>query len=256
MLSYLTDINTKNSLLADLDAGIKACLAILLTVIASVCIKQESLLLVFLYLVLATVSLGSNFRFLLNNMVSYGIIFLLPYFLGLFLSVFFGYLFSNTQYVSDLVLKETLLRMVRIFFVWYIGSLYICSTPFKSILGMLKKVFSPLNSLGVPISKYLTIIMCIIIQLTESVSEFKNNTVDQARTIIKNKSMCFKTKINGISNLLVGFIVNSLQKTEEVQKLVDQTDIKNLTYSFRFSKNEILAIFSFIIFFSILILLK
>jgi len=256
VLSYLTEIKIKNSLLAELDAGLKACIAIILTIIAAICEKQVSLSLIFLYLVFATVLLGSNFRFLLKNMVAYGIVFLLPYFFGLLLSMLLGHFFSNALYVSDLVLKETLLRMVRIFFVWYIGSLYICSTPLKSMLGMLKKVFSPLNSLGVPVSKYLTIIMCIVIELTESVSEFKNNAVEQARTIFKDKSMCFKTKIKEISNLLVFFIANSLQKTEEIQKLVDQTNSNNFTYNFKVSRNEILAIFSFIILLTFLIFLE
>lgn len=256
MLSYLTEINLKNSLLAELDAGLKACLALILTVIASVCEKQVSLFIIFLYLVLATLLLGSNFRFLLKNIAAYGIIFLLPYSFGLLLAMLFGYLFSNALFVSDLVFRETFLRMVRIFFVWYIGSLYICSTPLLSILGMFKNVFKPLNSLGVPVSKYLTIIMCIVIQLTESVREFQNTAVEQARTIFKNKSMDLKTKLNEVSNLLVFYIANSLQKTEEIQKLVDQTNSNNFTYNVQVSRREILAIFSLIILLTVLIFLE
>jgi len=48
---------------------------------------------------------------------------MLPYSFGLLLSILFGYLFSNALFVSDLVIPETFLRMLRIFFVWYIGSL-------------------------------------------------------------------------------------------------------------------------------------
>lgn len=259
MLSHLTDSNMKTSnttVLAEIDAGLKACMAIILTVTALICQKQVSLSMVFFYTVVATVLLGSNFRFILKNIVAYGIVFLLPYLFGLLLSMLFGFLFSNALYVSDLVIKEALLRMVRIFFVWYIGSLYFFSTPLNSILGMLKKVFSPLNSLGVPVSKYLTIIMCILIELSKSVGEFKNHAVAQARNIFRDNSMSFKTKIKEISNILVFFIADSLQKTEEIQKLVDQTDINDFRYSFKVSRNEILAIVSFIIFLAVLILLE
>ncbi len=256
MLSYLSEINLKNSLLAELDAGLKACLALILTVLASVCEKQVSFFIIFLYLLLATLLLGSNFRFLWKNIVAYGIIFMLPYSFGLLLSILFGYLFSNALFVSDLVIPETFLRMLRIFFVWYIGSLYICSTPLQAILGMLKKVFNPLNSLGVPVSKYLTIIMCIVIQLTESVSEFQNNTVEQARTIFKEKRMGLKTKLKEISNLLVFYIANSLHKTEEIQKLVDQTNPNNFTYNIQISRKEIFTLFSFLLLLTVLIFLE
>lgn len=256
MLSYPTDINKKNSLLTELDAGLKAGIAIILTVVALVCENQFSLLIIFLYLGSVTFLLGSNFQFLLKNVVSYGLIILLPYFFGFSLSLLLGYLFSNTSYVPDLVFKETLWRIIRIFMVWYIGSLYIYSTPLKSMLGMFKKVFSPLNRIGVPVSKYLTFIVCIIIQLTESVSGFKNNSVEQARTIFRNKSMCLQTRIKEISNLLVEFIADSLHKTGEIQTLMEQTNLDNFTYSIIVSKKEKLAIFSFIVLLTLLFFLE
>lgn len=253
MLSYLTEINLNHSLLAELDAGIKACLATLLIVMASICVKQVSLSLVFLYLLLATIMLGSNLRFLLKNMVSYSLIILLPYSFGILLSMLLAFIFSNPQYTSGLVINETLIRMVRIFFVWYIGSLYICSTPIQTILGMLQIVFSPLNRWGIPISKYLTIIMCIVIVLSESVSEFKDNVVEHARIIFKNKMLGFRTKITELGNLIVLFLANSLQKTETIQNLVDQTNPDDFLYTFKVSKNEIITLFSFAVFLTLFI---
>lgn len=255
MLSYQTDINNGKSLLTGLDVGLKAGIAIILTILAIVCQNQLSLLIIFLYLGLATFLLGSNFQFLKKNLISYGLIFLLPYFFGLSLSVLFSYTFSNNAYVL-VFFKDTLLRMVKIFFVWYIGSLYICSTPLNSMMGMLKKVFSPLNSLGVPVTKYLTIIMFIIMQLNESVSSFKNNAGEQVQTIFKNKSMSFQTRIKGISNILVSFIADSLYKTEEIQKQVEQTNLNNFAYSVSVSRKEIFAILIFIVFFTSLIFLE
>jgi energy-coupling factor transporter transmembrane protein EcfT len=247
MSGYLLNVNIKKSLLAGIDAGLKALLAIILIVAAMICEKQVSLLLIFSYTVIATILLGSNFRFLLKNVVSYAIIFMFPYLFGLLLSILFGIIFSNNQSATDLVFKEALLRMIKIFFVWYIGSLYICSTPLESILGMLKKVLQPLNSFGVPIGKHLNIIKCIVIELNQSVSEFKNNTLAQARNVIKDRNLSFRTKIKEISNILVCLIANSLHKTEHIQELVARTNANDFIYNFRFSRNEIIASFSLII---------
>jgi energy-coupling factor transport system permease protein len=247
MSGYIINVKIKNSLLAEIDAGLKALLAIVLVTVALFCEKQLSLLVIFLYTVMATVLLGSNFKFLFKNIVSYAIIFMFPYLFGLMLSMFFSFIFSNNPSVSDFLFKEALLRMVKIFFIWYIGSLYICSTPLESILGMLKKVLQPLNRLGVPISKHLNIIMCIVTELNESVNEFKDNALAKVREIIRDKSLSFTTKIKEISNILVCFIANSLQRTQHIQELVAQTNVNDLKYKFRFTRNEILASFSLVI---------
>jgi energy-coupling factor transport system permease protein len=256
MSGSLLNINIKNSLLAEIDAGLKALLAIALVIAALVCEKQVSLLVIFLYTMIATVLIGSNFKFLFKNIVSYAIIIIFPYLFGLLLSMFFGFIFSNNQFASGILLQEALLRLVKIFIVWYIGSLYIFSTSLESILGMLKKVLQPLNSFRVPVSKYLNIIMCIVIELNESVNEFKNNTMAQARNAIKDKSLGFKTKIKEISNILVCFIADSLHRTEHIQELIAQTNVNNLIYTFKFSRSEFLAVFSLIILLSGLICLE
>ncbi|SPF38711.1 conserved membrane hypothetical protein [Candidatus Desulfosporosinus infrequens] len=253
MLNFLTATTLKNSRLADLDAGLKACLSFLLTGLVLVSTKQVSLSLVFCYLVLATVLLGSNFRFLGKNAAAYALIFLLPYFFGLLFSLFMAKLFSNAYYSSDFVIQEIVFRMVRIFYIWYIGSLYIASTPLNSILGLLKSVFSPLSRWGVPVANYLKIIMCIVLKLTESVSDFKNNDVEQARLIFQTKHTSFKTKLKGLSNLLVLFIANSLQKTDEIQQLMDQTSLDDFTYHFKVTRSELLTIASFMILLLIII---
>ncbi|MDD2233603.1 MAG: hypothetical protein PHZ11_03585 [Desulfitobacteriaceae bacterium] len=256
MSGFLLNVSTKNSLLAEIDAGLKALLAIVLVVAAMVCEKQVSLLIIFIYMVIATVLLGSNFRFLFKNILSYAIIIMFPYAFGLLLSIFFSIIFSVNQSASDLVFKDALLRMIKIFFVWYVGSLYIFSTPLESILGLLKKVLRPLNRFGVPIAKHLNIIKCIVIELNQSVSEFKNNTLSEARGIFKNRNSSFNTKIKEISNILVCFIANSLHKTEHIQELVARTNPEDLIYNFKFSWNEVIVSFSLIILLAVLTLIE
>jgi energy-coupling factor transporter transmembrane protein EcfT len=234
----------KNSFLAEMDAGLKACLAILLAVIAINCENRLSLLLIFLYMVLATILMGSNLRFLYKNALSYGIIILFPYFCGLLLSAFLGLLFSTNTYVTGLSFAETLLRVVKIFFIWYIGSMYIYSTPLPAVLGMLKKAVSPLHNIGVPVNRYLVMLKCILNELNESVADFKSNSLEQARIIFRKKAS-LKTKTGELAEIIVFFIVNSLHRTEHIQNLVAKTDINDLTYSLKVARNEVWAVLSF-----------
>ena len=247
MPDYLSSISMKNSFLAEIDAGLKACLAILLAVTAINCENRLSLLLIFLYMVLTTVLMGSNLRFLYKNALSYGIIILFPYFCGIILSAFLGRLFSADTYAAGagLSFAETLLRVVKIFFIWYIGSMYIYSTPLPAFLGILRKVFSPLNNIGLPVNRYLVMLKCILNELNESVADFKNNSLEQARGIFRNKTS-LKIKVGEIANIIVFFIANSLHRTEHIQELVAQTDISDIKYSLKVAKNEVWAALSFV----------
>lgn len=245
LLEYSADLKGEN---IEIDAGIKAVLAILLAIASSFCNNGLDLVYFTLYLLFITVLLRSDLRFIFKNLVSYGVIFVFPYLCGLLLSMALSKLFPGPTYLNNVILEATLFKMVKIFFIWYISSLYFFTTPFESIMDMLNKVFFPLNSLGIPVAKYLNMIMCIVNELTKSVNQFKQDVLEQARHIFKNKHLGVKTKSQELSNILVKFIANSLQRTEEIQKQVELTCVKDYQYTLRISKNEIAAILSFIVF--------
>ena len=225
----------------EIDAGIKAILAILLGATTLYCNNWLDMAYFAVFLIVITVFLRSNIQFILKNIAAYGIIFVFPCLCGLFLSLLFNKLSPGSAFHSDIVFEALLLRMVKIFFIWYIGSLYFFTTPFCSIVDMLNKIFSPLNSLGIPVSKYLKIIMCIVNVLTKSVGQFKQDILEEARHIFKDNHLGVKTKFKELSKVLVDFIANSLQQTDEIQKQIELTCIDNSQYTFRITKNAIVA---------------
>jgi energy-coupling factor transporter transmembrane protein EcfT len=115
-------------------------------------------------------------------------------------------------------------------------------------MGMLSKVLLPLNSLGIPVAKYLNMIMFIVNQLSQSVSQFKQDILEQVRCIFKSNRLGFKTKFKELSNLLINFIANSLQQTDEIQEQIELIDASECQYTLTISKHEIVAMISFIIF--------
>lgn len=100
--------------------------------------------------------------------------------------------------------------------------MYFFTTPLEEILVMLNTVLSPLNERG-PILKYLNMMMCILNELTESISQFKMDILEKARQIFKN------------------------QQLDEIQKRVENMQIDTYIYKMRISRNENLAILSFIL---------
>jgi energy-coupling factor transporter transmembrane protein EcfT len=242
---YSADLKDKY---IEIDAGIKAILAILLGATTLYCNNWPDMIYFAVFLIVITVFLKSNIQFILKNIAAYGIIFVFPCLCGLLLSLLFNKLSPGSAFHSNIIFEGLLLRMVKIFFIWYIGSLYFFTTPFSSIVDMLNKIFSPLNSLGIPVSKYLKIIMCIVNVLTKSVGQFKKDILEEARHIFKNNHLGIKSKFKELSNILVDFIANSLQHTDEIQKQVELTCVDNSQYTFRITKNAIVAFLGCIIF--------
>lgn len=245
MPEYADDLKGKN---IEIDTGIKTFLAILLAIAVPFCNEWLDLVYFTLYLVVSTVFLKSDFRFILKNLASYGVFIVFPYSCGLLLSLLMSKVFPGTGYINNYIFEATLFKMVKIFFVWYIFSLYFFTTPFISIVEMLNKVFFPLNSLGIAVSKYLNIILCIVDELTKSVSNFKKDIIEQARYIFKNNHLGVRTKSKELSNILVNFIATSLQRTDEIQKQVELTRMNDCQYTLVIAKNEIVAIISLIVF--------
>jgi len=227
-----------------LDAGIKTILAILLGLATALCTSTLELVYFALYLVIITFLLGSDLRFIYKNLLSYGVIIVFPYLCGLGLSLLINYLVAAPAYSGHFT--ATFFKLIKIFFIWYIGSLYFFTTPIRPITEMLNKVLSPLNALGIPVVKHLNMARVVVNELNCSVSRFKEEIMGQARQNFKNEQLGIKAKLQGLSHILAVFITNSLQQTDQIQEQVELTRIGS-QYGFRFAKNEILAILSFII---------
>lgn len=230
----------------EIDAGIKLSLAILLAITSCFCHSGADLIGFALYLLAITILLQGGPGFVLKNLLSYGVIILFPYCFGILLSLLISRLYS--PYFFEVNLPGAFLKMLKLFFVWYIGNLYFFTTSLESIVNVLNKAFSPLNAIGIPAAKYLNMVLFIVNELTRSVSQFKQNILEQARNIFKSGRRGFKPKAIDLSNILVAFIANSLERTDEIQEQIELNRADTGQYTLRISKNEILAILSSIIF--------
>lgn len=245
MLEYSADLKAKY---IQFDAGLKAVLLILLAGVSFLCETKLDYAVLFGYLGIMTAFFRSGPRFILKNLLGYSIIFVFPYLFGLALAVTLSKIFPGLSGLHGFSWYQALLKMVKIFILWYIGSLYFFTTPLESVLGMMQKVLSPLNSLGIPVRKYLTMLLCIINVLINSVDGFRKDILEQVRQLFNHSQISAKTKVRGLADILVGFLANSLQKTDEIQKQFELTRLDQASYTLRISKNEIAAFFSLVIF--------
>lgn len=236
----------------EMDIGIKTILAILLGVATAFCSGWIDFLSFSVYLAVITVWLGSDLKFVAKNLLSYGIVFVFPYLCGILLSLLMNALFSAPMYAGDFEIAFS--RMVKIFFIWYIGSLYFFTTPFQLLANMLNQVLSPLNALGVPVAKYLTMASIAVNELTRSLGQFQTEVFEPARNLFKEKSIGMKAKLEELSHLLVAFLAGSLQQTDQIQDQIQLPHADRNPVTVRISKKEIIAVLSFIIFLLVILL--
>jgi len=253
-----TDINTpKNSKSMDIDGLIKFILAIVLAIMPFLLEKQISLGILSVYLLIATLVTRIKFRTLLISTASYCIIVLVPYLFGYLMSELL-YLFTNNElFAYNQGSYEVFLRLFRLLVIWYVSILYFHTTPMKTVIGLLDKLFFPLKLIGVPIKDYLKIVMCIVLDLKEKGSEIKNSFIESARSALGGNKIKLKTKIKGISHIIVSLLVNSFEKINEIESLVENVNPDELyNYKFKISIRDIVVVLSFIILISALLMVE
>lgn len=236
-------LNNKN---AGLDEGIKLFLAILLAAASVLCNKALDLVYFSVFLLFITVFIKSDLRFILKNACSFGIIILIPYFFGILLSLALNRLYAGP--VHNIDVNFTLLKMAKIFFIWYIGNLYFYTSSLEVVLDMFDKVFSPLKKMGIPVSRYLNMVIFILNELSKTLGQFKGDIFEKAGQVVRNRQMGIITRLKELSNIIVNHIANSLQRTGEVQEQLELCCVNDRRYALHISRNEIVAIAISIIF--------
>ena len=253
-----TNINTpKNNKTMDIDGLIKFILATALAIMPFFLEKQISLGILAIYLLIATLVTRIKFRTLLISAASYCIIVLIPYLFGYLMSELL-YLFTNNElFAYNQRINEVILRLFRLFVIWYVSILYFHTTPLKTVIGLLDKLFFPLKLIGVPIKDYLTIVMFIVLELKGKGAELKNSFIESARSAIGGNKIKLKTKIKGISHIIVSLLVNSFEKINEIQNLMENVNPDELyNYKFKISIRDIVVVLSFIMLTSALLMVE
>lgn len=228
----------------EIDPGIKGLAALVLGVLACLSNNGWNLAVLVAYLLLITIRLVNDYRFVAKSLVSYGIIFVFPYLVGVLLAWLFRLLLPGEAGMTG-VTPDAAERLLKIFLVWYIGSLYFVTTSFGSVAEMLNQLFRPLNRLGIPVTKYLHMVVWSVDQLNLTVSHFRADTFAQVRQIFSNDQLGIRPKLKELADILADFIVNSLSLTEPVQSAIAQAGLNS--YRPKITRQEILTILSIVI---------
>ena len=243
----LKPMDKDNNPLVKLDAGVKLVLAVMLSIIPFFCQRQGSFLILVLFLGFLTVLARVSLRTLRNSILSYGIIVIFPYLFGFLISWLTARYSANSLFVYEQGFSAMALRLFRLFLFWYVGTLYLYSTPLSSLLGVLDKCLFPLKKLGVPVSDYLKVLMCVIETLKKSGSEVKNKFEEKKASLSGDHKSLFLLNIKGIAQTVVSFIVDSFQNLDQIQEDLGKIKAEDLyTYEFKIAKLEILAVGCFL----------
>ncbi len=231
-----------------MDSGIKLFIAVVLGITPFFIDCYIAYILLMAYFFLLTVLSGIPIRIITKSIITYTIIIIMPYFFGLLIAIVFYRLTGKYMGAFYSSFEEVALRLLKLFILWYAGSLYLNSTPMQSVIGLFYKLFSPLKQIGVPVSDFLKIIMCVMNELKELAPEVKKSFSESLGQIFRSGKDLSKGKIKAIGYVLVSFIVNSFQRLGKVEEDIKQIETKDIfIYKFTISRVDILVILSLIL---------
>ncbi|MGE5582463.1 MAG: hypothetical protein ACM3X9_07975, partial [Bacillota bacterium] len=179
---------------------------------------------ILLYILMVTVLSGLSFRTLLRNLLYLSVALIVPYLFGLVFSIC-GALFDTGGFSAQSInLPAIALKFGRLILLGHIASIYMYTTPFGRIVGMLNRLLTPVKRCGAPVRDYLKILLCIRKELPNAVKRSRDTVArwrDPTGTV-KRRSL--KSKIEGMANVIVSQILQSFQEIERIQRLIDETD--------------------------------
>lgn len=252
----LTKSKNEDNEFSNLDGLIKFILATVLCVMPFLFHNQISFAILSGYLLIVTLVTKIKLKTLLISAASYCVIVLAPYLFGLLMNALF-YSFSGNVIFAYQGSYETFLRLFRLLIIWYVSILYFHTTPMRTVIGLLDKLFTPLKLIGVPVADYLKVVMCIVLELKETGSEAMKRLGDNMRSVMGGQKRRFEINIKGISQIIVSLIVNSFEKIDKIQSFVEKVNSDDLyNYKFELSKGDLIGVLSFILLTAVVLMLE
>jgi energy-coupling factor transport system permease protein len=248
-VSFIESVRPKeHNSIGEMDPGIKAGLVILLAIILFWSKMPLSLAVILLYILLVTVLSRLSFRILLRNLLYLSIALIVPYLFGLIFSICGALLHPGSFSLESIHFQAIALKFGRLILLGHIASIYMYTTPFRRIAGMLNRLLTPVKRCGVPVRDYLKILICIRTELPGAIKRSRDMVTHWRDPVGTVKRWSLKSKIEGMADVIVSQILQSFQEIERIQKLIDETDCADLeAFRFKVSKSDMMAIFSLIL---------
>ena len=237
-----------------MDSGIKLLIVLVLGVVPFFIDGYVNYFLLLSYLAIATLMARIQLKVLIKNIAAYVAIIIFPYAMGIFIAVSISKLTGNGLVALQGSLADVSLRLFQLFILWYVGILYLNSTKVEQVLGLFDKLLAPLKSIGLPVTDFLKVILCVINELKELAPEAKRTFFEGVSHLAGQRKSLSQSRLRGISQVIAGYIVNSfarLDQLEEHVKRIEKEDVFN--YRFNFSKTDFFALLSLILLIGIMI---
>jgi len=230
-----------------MDSGIKLLVLLILGIAPFFISCHMSYMLLLAYLIALTHFLRIQLSVIFKNTVAYVIIIILPYIFGFLVAILVSSVTGNDLTKLYSSLEDVSLRLFQLFILWYAGILYLNSTKIESIIGLFDKLLSPLKRFGVPVADFLKIIMCVIQELKELAPEVKKGFTESFSSIFGNRKSLPKSKLAGISQIIVNYFVNSFERLGKVEEYVKNVEDRDLFhYKFTISLHDVFLVVSII----------
>lgn len=249
-----TLLRTKYS---DIDGLIKFVEAIIFGGIVFLIAKPMSFFLLSVYLLIVTFISRINTRMLLKSLISYCFVFLFPYLFGIGMNTLLYAVFKNDIFSFQQDYVEIFLRLYQLLMIWYLSILYFYTTDMKTMLGLFDKLLTPLKFLGVPISDYIKIVMCVMQELAEIGSDVKKIYRESLRPLVTKDKWKYNINIKGISQIIVSLIVNSFDKLDKIERSVEKIDAEEVCeYKFKLSIIDVVSSLIFFVLVSLIVMIE
>jgi energy-coupling factor transporter transmembrane protein EcfT len=233
-----TSILKKPSFINEIDVGIKLFGFLLLIIVLLLSNQFLGVFLVFINVFFLSLLSKVTIKYVLKNILSFGIIFFIPYGFAIILTLVLKYL--NIEYISNLDMKTTLIRIIKIILTGYLSNLYLYTTPLEEFSSMLNKVLRPFKRVAKIITDYTIVIMIVLEEISEMTGKYKNIFIKSL------KGLKFHLKLKSVPNVIVEIIVNSFERLDIIQKkLINTKNIK--PYKFKFTFKDVSFLFLIII---------
>ncbi|WP_318508691.1 hypothetical protein [Bacillus sp. T3] len=166
-------------------------------------------------------------------------------------------IFKNDIFSFQQDYVEIFLRLYQLLMIWYLSILYFNTTDMKTMLGLFDKLLTPLKFLGVPISDYIKIVMCVMQELAEIGSEVKKSYRERMRPLVRKDKWKYNINIKGISQIIVSLIVNSFDKLDKIEGYVEKLNTDELCeYKFKLSIIDVVFLLIFFVLVSLIVMVE
>jgi energy-coupling factor transport system permease protein len=242
--------NKNNSLIFNLDVGIKFIM--MLVIIISVFLTEKILSFVVIFILITCITIFSKIKknFVLKNILSFGMIFIFPYAFGYgvtYLLMLFG--ISHFQNIN---VSNSLARIGKFILTAYISNLYLYTTQIECIASMFDTLFKPLKRFSIPISEYMLILIISIDEISEMTGIYRIIILERIK-IIKNGKKDIKIILKDITDILVNSIVESFGKIGKIQERLKENIVLD-KYKLNLSMNDFKGIIFCVIFIVLIVI--